>query len=256
MRRRSLPPLLRCLWSGRSSTWRCAMSLWRQVAHAPDRETAKPLPTLGGVEAGNDNAPSADRILCRVGPARLSPPPRGSVSDGVSRRSGKQRPPRWAARLQARVGSGSASPPPVEPTYPGQRTVSVASLAWRAVCLLADAPMLPGWDGSGRGHWAQLRRDPRPLLHRAGSATPSEGQVRPGRLVLVVAVGHLPAARLPHCPVRWQTHGRKTARPLPHVSWRRAYIGGAKRDDPQRLAPIFHEGRPRSSLAWADAGDG
>jgi hypothetical protein len=65
MRRRSLPPLLRCLWSGRSSTWRCAMSLWRQVAHAPDRETAKPLPTLGGVEAGNDNAPSADRILCR-----------------------------------------------------------------------------------------------------------------------------------------------------------------------------------------------
>jgi hypothetical protein len=33
----------------------------------------------------------------------------------VSRRSGK-RPPRWAARLQARVGSGSASPPRFEPT--------------------------------------------------------------------------------------------------------------------------------------------
>jgi hypothetical protein len=147
-----------------------------------------------------------------VGPARGSRRHERPSWMVVSRRSG-ERPPRGPARLQARVGSGSASPPPVEPTYLGQRTVSSASLAWRAVCLLADAPMLPGWEAAGRGHWAQLRRDPRPL-HRAGSATPSEGPVRPGRLVLVVALGHLRAARLPHCPVRWQTHRRKTARPL------------------------------------------
>ena len=108
---------------------------------------------------------------------------------------------------------------------PGQRTVSFASLAWRAVCLLADAPMLPGWDDAARGHWAQPRRDPRPLRDRAGSATPSEGPVRPRQLVLVVAHRHLPAVRLPHCPVRWQTHGRKTARPL-------TTLGGVEPDKP------------------------
>jgi hypothetical protein len=31
----------------------------------------------------------------------------------------------------------------IEPTNPGQRTVSCASLAWRALWLLADAQMLP-----------------------------------------------------------------------------------------------------------------
>jgi hypothetical protein len=61
----------------------------------------------------------------------------------------------------------------------GQRTVSLASLAWRALCLLADAPMLPGWDASGRGHWAQPPQDPRPLPQKAGEHTPSEEPVRP-----------------------------------------------------------------------------
>jgi hypothetical protein len=89
----------------------------------------------------------------------------------VSRRSRTSGPPRWAARLQARVGSGSASPPPGRADEPGQRTVCSASLAWRALSLLADTPMLPGWDAAGRGHWAQLRRDPRPLPHRAGRTT-------------------------------------------------------------------------------------
>jgi hypothetical protein len=115
-----------------------------------------------------------------VGRARLSRRHERPSWMVVSRRSGKSRPPLGAARLQARVGSGSTSPPPVELTNPGQRTVSCASLAWRALCLLADAPMLPGWDAAGRDHWAQLRRDPRPLPHRAGSATPSQAPVRPG----------------------------------------------------------------------------
>src|SRR5512132_2062708 len=97
-----------------------------------------------------------------VGPARVSRRHEGPSRIAVSRRSGKSRPPRWAARLQARVGSGSASPPPGRADVPGQRTVSVASLAWRALCLLADAPMLPGWNGSGRGHRSQLPRDLRP----------------------------------------------------------------------------------------------
>ena len=101
----------------------------------------------------------------------------------------------------------------------------LASLAWRAVCRLADAPMLPGWDGSGRGHWAQLRRDPRPLLHRAGSATPSEGQVVPGgscwwwRLATYRLRGSRTAA----------SGGRLTepqdCEAAHHISWRRARKG-------------------------------
>src|SRR5215207_2326694 len=85
-----------------------------------------------------------------VGPVSRSRRHEGPSRMAVSRRSGKSRPPRWAARLQARVGSGSASPPPARADEPGQHTVSSASLAWRALCLLADVPMLPGWDAAGR----------------------------------------------------------------------------------------------------------
>jgi hypothetical protein len=62
-----------------------------------------------------------------VGPASVSRRHERPSRMAVSRRSGTSRPPRWAARLQARVGSASASPPPVEPTNPGQRTVPSAS---------------------------------------------------------------------------------------------------------------------------------
>jgi hypothetical protein len=148
-----------------------------------------------------------------VGPASVSRRHERRSRMAVSRRSGK-RPPRGAARLQARMGLDPHRLLPLEPTVPGQRTVSCASLVWRAVCLLADAPMLPGWEASGRGHWAQLRRDPRPPLPRAGERDPKRRSGTSRRLVLVVVLGHLPAARLPHCPVRWQTHRRKTARPL------------------------------------------
>src|SRR4029453_8187269 len=57
---------------------------------------------------------------------------------------------------------------PVEPTNLASAPSLLASLAWRALWLLADAPMLSGWDVSDRGHWAQLPRGPRPLVHSAG----------------------------------------------------------------------------------------
>src|SRR5512132_3219681 len=59
-----------------------AAPLRRQVADAPDHTTARPLPTLGGVEPVNDNAPSADRILCRGRAGEQVAPPRASVLDG------------------------------------------------------------------------------------------------------------------------------------------------------------------------------
>src|SRR5215217_8003744 len=139
----------------------------------------------------------------------------------VSRRSRKQRPPRWAAWLQARVGSGSASPPPGRTDSPGQHTISFASLAWGALCRLADAPMLPGWDAARRGHWAQLRRDPRPPQQADERRPKPRAGVRPG-LVRLVALGHLPAALF----LRWLSPGRLTGlqdcEAAPHAWWRRA----------------------------------
>jgi hypothetical protein len=77
---------------------------------------------------------------------------------------------------------------------PSQRTVSSASLAWRALWLLADAPMLPGWDAAGRGHRAQLRRDPRPLPQKAESGDSKRRPlVRPG----LVLCWRLATYRLP-----------------------------------------------------------
>ena len=145
-----------------------------------------------------------------VGPASVSRRHERPSRMAVSRRSGTSRPQRWAARLQARAGSGSASPPPVEPTNPGQRTVPSASLAWRALCLLADAPMLPGWNAAGRGLWAQLRRDPRLLPHRAGERDPKRRPLVRLGLALLMALGHLPLHRSRDATVRWQTH--RTAR--------------------------------------------
>jgi hypothetical protein len=64
-----------------------------------------------------------------VGPASRSRRHERRSGMVVSRRSGK-RPPRWAARRQARVGSGSASPPPVAPTVPASpRSLSQFGLA-------------------------------------------------------------------------------------------------------------------------------
>jgi hypothetical protein len=152
-----------------------------------------------------------------VGPASVSRRHERPPRIAVSRRSGKSRPPRWAARLQARVGSGSASPPPVEPTnlasslsvlpvwpgapcacWPTRRCCQVGTLPGGAI-----RPNFRGTDGCRR--------------NVLGSATPSEDPwcVR----ACPLGGASLPtgcAARAPllHCAVRWQTHIRKTARPL------------------------------------------
>jgi hypothetical protein len=183
------------------------------MANPPDRETTRPLPTLGGVEAGNDNAPSADRIVCRGRAGARVAPPRASVLDG------RQPTEREEA---AAVGGSATSQGGVwiriassgRADVAGQRTVSFASLAWRAVCLLADAPMLPGWDASGRGHWAQLRRDHRPLPHRAGERhTKPRPLVRPGLVLLGASppTGCAAAARWRHLA---DAPNRRTARSL------------------------------------------
>jgi hypothetical protein len=88
-----------------------AAPLRRQVADAPDHTTAKLLPTLGGVEPVTTTLRRLIGSSVVVGPASVSRRHEGPSWMVVSRRSGKSRPPRWAARLQARVGSGSASPP-------------------------------------------------------------------------------------------------------------------------------------------------
>jgi hypothetical protein len=54
-----------------------------------------------------------------VGPARVSRRHERPSRIAVSQRSGKSRPPRPAARLQSRVASGSASPPPGRTDQPG-----------------------------------------------------------------------------------------------------------------------------------------
>jgi hypothetical protein len=105
----------------------------------------------------------------------------------------------------------------------GQRTVSSASLAWRALCLLADAPMLPGWDASGRGHWAQLPQDLGRCRRRLES-TPQAKSRYVRRRMLLVALRHLPAAPLLHCAVRWQTHRPQDCEGAPHAWWRRAAL--------------------------------
>ena len=156
-----------------------------------------------------------------VGPASGSRRHEGPSRMAVSRRSGQSRPPRWAARLQARVRSGSASPPPGRADEPGPAHCLFASLAWRAVCLLADAPMLPAWEASGRGHWAQLRRDPRPLLHRAGSATPKPRSGTSGRLVLVVGAWPPTGCAAPALPCQEADSRTQDCEAAHHVSWRR-----------------------------------
>jgi hypothetical protein len=198
-----------------------AAALRRQVADAPHRTTARPLPTLGRVEPVHETLRRLIGSSVVVGPASVSRRHERPSRIAVSRRSGTSRPPRWAARLQARVGLGSASPPPVEPTV-----------------LASALPLLPVWPGvpcgcwptrrcchlgkpNGRGHWAQLRRDPRPLPQKAGERRHQAKGPRVGARALG-ALGHLPAAPLVHCTVRWQTHRTTSLRGRSHAWWRRA----------------------------------
>jgi len=123
------------------------------------------------IQVVHDNAPSADRIVCRGRAGEQVAPPRGSVSDG---RQPTER------EIQAAAVGGPA-------TSQGGIWIRIASSrssrrTWPAHCLFcqfglarlvsagrrADAARL----GRRReGHRAQLRRDPRPLPQRAGSPT-------------------------------------------------------------------------------------
>jgi hypothetical protein len=222
MRRRSLPPLLRCLWSGRSSTWRCAMSLWRQVAHAPDRETAKPLPTLGGVEAGNDNAPSADRILCR-GRAGEAVAAATRVRLGWCQPTEREEAAAVGgpATSQDGVWIRLASSRSSRRTWPAHGLVCQFGLAGRVsagrrarCCHAEGAPV--------GGHWAQLRRDPRPLRHRAGERDPKRrsGTSRAAR----AGGGGWPptGCAAPALPCQVADSRTQDCEAAHHVSWRRA----------------------------------
>jgi hypothetical protein len=173
------------------------------MANPPDRETTRPLPTLGGVEAGNNHAPSADRILSVVvGPANRSRRHERPSWMVVSRRSGN-RPPRWAARLQARVGSGSASPPPVAPTV-----------------LASALSVVPVWPGGPCVCWPTRRccQVGRPLV---GSIGPNFGGT-PGRCR--TAPGSPTQAKVQHVPGgscwwwRLATYRRRGSRTAPSGS--------------------------------------
>jgi hypothetical protein len=149
-----------------------------------------------------------------VGPARVSRRHERPSRMVVSRRSGTSRPPRWAARLQARVGSGSASPPPVAPTVLAS-ALSVVPVWPGGPCAgWPTPPMLPGWEASGRGHWAQLRRDPRPLPHRARERHQAKVRYVPGgsswwwRLAPIGCAAAALRGRVAHAP------DRRTARSL------------------------------------------
>jgi hypothetical protein len=82
---------------------------------------------------------------------------------------------------------------PVEPTTRASARSVSASLAWHALCLLADAQMLPGWRTPRRSHWPQLRWDPGPLPQHAGMGRQAMSPVCPGSWCFV---GGAPAERL------------------------------------------------------------
>src|SRR6266511_2351083 len=198
-----------------------AAALRRQVADAPHRTAARPLPTLGRVEPVHATLRRLIGSAVVVGPASRSRRHERPSRIAVSRRSGKSRPPRWAARLQARVGSGSASPPPDEPTV-----------------LASALSLLPVWPGVPCVCWPTRRccHLGKPTIGAIGpnfhgtsaaaaegwrAATPSEKPTRPG-LVLLLALRQLPAAPLLHCAVRWQTHRTTSLQGRSHAWWRRA----------------------------------
>ena len=150
------------------------------------------------------NAPSADRIVCRgraTSGSRRHECPSWMV---VSRRSGESRPPRWAARLQARVGSGSASPPRFEPTVlASPRSLSQFGLARlvsagrRARCCHAEGAPVGAIGPNFGGTLDRCRSVP-------GSATPGESP--PGRGSHSWSASPATAAPLLHCGLSWQTH--------------------------------------------------
>jgi hypothetical protein len=149
-----------------------------------------------------------------VGPARVSRRHERPSWMAVSRRSGR-RPPRWAARLQARVGSGSASPPPVEPTvWPAHGLLYQFGLP-RLVSAgrRADAARL---GRRRKGPLGPTSAGPSAAAAPCWRARPKRGAGAAGASALDGA-WHLSAAPLLHCAVRWHTHQTARLRGGSHI---------------------------------------
>ncbi len=163
------------------------------------------------------NAPSADRIVCRGRAGERVAPPRASVSDS--------RQPTEREVEAAAVGGPATSQGGVwiriassgRADGPGQRTVSSASLAWRALCLLADAKMLPPREANDRGHWAQLPRDLGRCRRRLESGnTKRKAHASGARTVAGTSPATGCAAAALRCQVA-DSPDHKPARPLPRL---------------------------------------
>jgi hypothetical protein len=165
---------------------------------------------------------SADRIVCRGRAGERVTPARASVSDS--------RQPTERDIEAAAVGGPATSQGGVRIRIASSRShrqswpahCLFASLAWRALCLLADAPTLPGWDTVARCHWTQLRRDPRPLPQKAGQRRPQAKTPGASGAHALVALGHLPDAPLLHARSGGKLTGPQDCEAAPHAWWRRA----------------------------------
>ena len=153
----------RCPGRGRADADRCQKHRRRLLAAATELHRTVGasstvhvmvllLARLGVAERANDNAPSADQIVSPGRAGERIAPPRASVSD--SRQPTKREVEAAAiGGLATRSGGVSiriASSRSNRRTWPAHSLP--ASLAWRALCLLADAQMLQGGTPPGRAN--------------------------------------------------------------------------------------------------------
>src|SRR5919112_683712 len=157
----------RCPGRGRADADRCQKHRRRLLAAATELHCTVGasstvhvivllLVRLGVIERANDNAQPADRIVSRGRAGERGTPPRASVSD--SRQPTEREAEAaaigglatWSGGVSIRIPSSRSN----RRTWPAHSLP--ASLAWRALCLLADAPILQGGTPPGRGQWAQL----------------------------------------------------------------------------------------------------
>jgi hypothetical protein len=121
---------------------------------------------------------------------------------------------------------------PVEPTTRAGAWSVSASLAWRALCLPADAQMLPGWRTPRRSHWPQLRWDPGPLPQHAGRGPPSHEPRVPGGQVLCVGSASREIGRWRGAATALPRGQVAAAAPLSRVDGALGPYGAAHRDAP------------------------
>ena len=156
-----------------------------------------------------------------VRPARMSRRHERPSWMVVSRRSGK-RPPRWAARLQAKVGSGSASPPLGRADEPGP--------AHGLLCQFGLAGLVSAGRRADAARLGGLREGPLGLT----SAGPSAAAAQRWGARPQAKVRYVPAARAggsawpptgcaaPALPCQVADSRTQDCEAAHHVSWRRA----------------------------------